>query len=133
MGQRLLVIDESLSRRLAAELNKRGRSATSLQELKLLKLKDPELIPELADQLQAEDWILVTGDDAMPGEHGELLRHHAVTVATVAPHDPDTSALTQEQHKRETVHRWAHRIAEQTPGTFRRYSPDRHRKWTPRH
>ena len=53
----------------------------------------------------------------MPREHRALLREHRVTVAVV--HADGEAA------KRETVHRWAHVMATQPPGSVRRYSPRR--------
>lgn len=130
----LLVVDASLSTRIAAELRKRGRDARSLAQMGLKKLLDPDLIPRLADRLADVEWLLLTGDDRMPLEHGEIIEACGATVATVHPWADyrGRGFPSQEAYKHEVVHRWAHKLVEQKPRTVRRYTPFRHGVWTPR-
>jgi hypothetical protein len=124
-SQRLLVIDESLDRRLAHQLEQRGRKAASAERLELLGLLDPEVLRTLSKR--DDDWMLVTGDDDMPGEHGPLIAGLGVTIATVDGrrlHD-----WGREEWKKEIVHRWAHSMQAQPPGTVRRYGLVRHGVW----
>jgi hypothetical protein len=70
----------------------------------------------------------VTGDDFMPWEHRDLIARLHPTIATI---DGEWEYLsqnhgvenTQEGFRRETVHRWAHMMIQQTAGTVIRYSP----------
>lgn len=137
MGQRLLVVDESLTTRLGRELRARGRQATTVAQLQLKGSKDPELLPALATVLAAQgvdvdSWTLVTADDAMPDEHGALLGRLGLAVATLRPWDEVDTELDQEAYKREVVHRWAHRMATHDNGEVRRYWMTSHRRWTSR-
>lgn len=125
-----LIIDECLSSRLATELRGRGYDAVSVADLGHAGLHDPDLLDELHGNL--EDWVLVTGDDAMPADHHHLIRdYHHTTIATVDSEWQKMAAThTQEQFKRDTVHRWAHVMAAQATGEVRRYSPVRNATWT---
>ena len=69
------------------------------------------------DLTPADLRFLTETDEDMPREHRALLREHRVTLAVV--HADGEAA------KRETLHRWAHVMATQTPGSVRRYSPRR--------
>ncbi len=80
---RPLVIDESLDKRISAELKRRGRNAKTVAEIGLKGLTDPTLLDRLARE--APDCVLITGDDAMPATHGNELAQHKTTVAVVAP------------------------------------------------
>jgi hypothetical protein len=110
--ERVLQLDEGLPLRLAAELTARGRHARALRlepgapstDTALLRWLDPGA-------------VLVTTDEGLPREQRALLRETRATVAIIH--------ATGEGAKRETVHRWAHVIATQPPGTVRRYSPRR--------
>ena len=62
---RTLVVDENLPKRLATELNYRGRIAASVSSLGLRGSLDPELLHKLQAQL-GDGWILLTADDALP-------------------------------------------------------------------
>ena len=53
-------------------------------------LEDPDVITGLG-KIDHQNWVLVTGDDAMPREHGDLLRAIDVTVATVDGVTGDTA------------------------------------------
>ncbi len=110
--QRLLHLDENLPRRLAGELAARGRLARAHREVRGAPSTDTDLIRSLGP-----DVVLVSTDEGMPREHRDLLRESGLTVAIV--HADGEAA------KRETVHRWAHVMAAQPPGTIRRYSPRR--------
>jgi hypothetical protein len=131
VSQRRLVIDESLAKRLATELRKRGRDAVSVSHLQLGGYKDPELLPALVDRMQAVPFVLVTGDDAMPEAHADVIEELSLSVATVDPRWEAHGWEVQEAWKRETVHRWAHRMAEHSLAELRRYSPTGHRLWRP--
>jgi predicted nuclease of predicted toxin-antitoxin system len=112
MAGRLLHLDENLPRRLAAELEARGHPARAHRALPDAPATDTGLIRSLDG-----DVVLVTADEGMPREHRALLRERRVPVAIV--HADNETA------KRETVHRWAHVMATQPPGSIRRYSPRR--------
>jgi hypothetical protein len=112
-----LIIDENLNKRLASTLQRRGRDAVSVSELLYRGMKDPELILAIANDHPLA--VLVTGDDNMPAAHADILRSTGIAVATVDPVRP--LEFTQEQWAWEVVERWAHRMAEQKPGTWRRY------------
>ncbi len=135
---RLLVIDGSLAKRLAPELKKRGRNAVTAAELGVHRLTDPVLLRWLPERFDGKNWMLVTGDDAMPAEHGEQLRELEITLATIdgrwEPLTPELeqSGLGQEHWKHEIVHRWVHVMALQAPATIRRYSLDTYGRWTRR-
>jgi predicted nuclease of predicted toxin-antitoxin system len=126
----VLVIDANLSPRLAdPELCKRGIVAVSLQRLGFKKFEDPEMIDAVAAHFSDARWVLVTTDDKMPLNHaGKLAEHHA----TVAAIDGRNGDVPQDEWRRDTVHRWAHLMRSQPPGTIRRYSPTSHGKWTNR-
>jgi hypothetical protein len=127
---RLLVIDESLDKRLADQLEQRGRSARSADWLGLIGLKDEPLLRTLAALPDAADLILVTGDDDLPGEHSPLVSALGITVATI---DGRRAAeWPREEWKKEIVHRWAHAMQLQRPATSERYSLLRHGAWTRR-
>lgn len=82
---RLLVIDACLSRRLPAELKRRGRDSCSVASVTSQEDKDPELLPKLAAEFIGREWILVTSDDKMPEEHRVLIGELGTTIATIAP------------------------------------------------
>lgn len=121
----LLVIDATTDNRVATELCYRGRSARSIKEMGLARAKDPELLMAL----QAEsDWVLVTGDDRMPDDHGGIVEALRPTIATV---DPKMSSEyeTTDQWRRDVIHKWAHKMQTQPLGTIRRYNLTGSRPW----
>ena len=125
----LLVIDESLTNRLATQLRRRGRNAKALSELGLKGSKDDVLLAELHSQL-TEPWVLVTSDDQMPLEHAATVSRLRPRLAIVDPdvaegYDPHT-----DQWECDVVHRWAHRMQKIGPGEPRRYGIASHHKWT---
>lgn len=125
---RILVVDENLNPRLATEIARRGRQATRVAELGPRGSLDPQLLHRIDAQL--EDWVLVTADDALPGEHSDAAAAVGATIATIHPDRHPEWAL--ESWRREIVHRWAHVIQDQPAGTARRYGLQRHARWTPR-
>lgn len=132
---RLLYIDESLSKRVAALLRQRGRAAESASEAGLLgALDDPVLEAVYKDR---EDIVFVTADDGLPAEHGKTLREVGATVATIAPYEGGKwwsyrDGSHEEAWKREIVSRWAHSMQEQERRTLKRYYLNGGRRWVPR-
>lgn len=130
---RTLLIDESLDKRLATELSARGRPSRSHAQLGTTGRVDEVVLQRLAEL--EFDWVLVTADDAMPLEHATRIRNMGATIATIDGAAMEKwrkrGALTQEEFKSETVHRWAHKMADQAAGTVRRYSPNTNLGWTP--
>ena len=133
-GERVLVLDASLNRRLAAELKGRGRAAASAAELGMARMSDPELLRGLTRRMGTQDWVLVTADDFLPAEQAGLVAELGMTVATVATGQGQGRArgVDEERHARETCHRWAHAMAGQRAGAVRRYSPSSNRAWSAR-
>lgn len=115
---RLLVLDEDLNKRRAAELRNRGRNATHVVTLFGAGLKDPELFERLADR--DNDCVLITADDNMPADHGPLMARSGLTVAIIEHDRP--AAYPLDQWEAELIHRWAHRIGAQPRATVLRYS-----------
>jgi hypothetical protein len=133
---RVLVIDESLNPRLANALRHRGRNARPVQEMGLKGTPDPELIRRVFGLF--DDPVLVTADDFMPAEHGAVLASEDATVATIKPwveaegyidEWDGQSRRTQGEWEEEIVHRWAHAMQTQRPGTVRRYGLAAHAPW----
>jgi len=113
-----IVLDENLPWSIAAELKARGCTATSNYALNGSGLKDPEWL-EIVAHLSPPS-VLVTFDNAMPVEHGAWLRSLGVTLAIIdSKSHPDD--LTPEQFWRDVIHRHAHRIARQAPGSWWKY------------
>ncbi len=136
---RQVIVDESLDKGLARQLDARARDAASLRQLGLEGLDDPEVITALG-KLEHTDWVLVTADDAMPWEHGDQLRSIGATVATIdgewawlVERSGLAGTMDHEGFKCETVHRWVHHMVDQKPGTLYRYNAFRGgRPWTVR-
>lgn len=123
----LLLIDASLTHRIAKELRDRGRNALAARDLRVDRFLDPALLRfiHMAWPLAT----LVTGDDHMPEEHGHLVARWSLTLAIVDPVVPGSH--TKETWKREVVHRWAHKMQEQERGTVYRYAAaSGGRRWT---
>ena len=124
----LLVLDENMWPRLASvELLGRGRTAIALKHTELMGAGDPEVINTVAGWT---DVVLVTNDDNMPSEHGQLLSRSGLTLAVVSPRSD--RSFTLQAWERETVHRWAHLISNQPAGSLMRYTPFGHSAWRPR-
>jgi hypothetical protein len=92
VGVRRLILDDGLPRALAAELRARGRGADHVAELGLECATDAEVL--------ALDGVLVT---------------------TVRVHAPGATVAVVRGGRREAVHRHAHEMAAQRPGSIRRY------------
>jgi hypothetical protein len=139
MSDRVLVIDENLNPRIARELRNRGRHARPIEDLGLKGAPDPTIIEKVFAFY--ENVVLVTGDDSLPGEHASALARVKATVATVAPwnrKDAEVGRWDGRDHRnedewdQEIVHRWAHLIELQPPGTVKRYRPNAYGDWTAR-
>jgi len=113
-----IVLDENLPWSIAAELKARGYLATSNYALNAVGTKDPEWLQVVANL--AAPSALVTFDNAMPIEHAERLRNLGVTLAVIAARNRPPGR-TLEQYWREVIHRHAHLITSQQPGSWWRY------------
>ena len=98
---RLLVLDDMLPPALAAELAARGRPARTLADLGLRGVRDSDSVAVVG--------VLVTADEATA-----VNRPAGATVALVAA--PAGAG------RRDLVHRHAHEMAAQRPGSSRRYA-----------
>jgi len=127
-SERLLVIDADLATRIATYLRERGRNARSAAELGLAGHEDPDLLRALA--VLGEACTLITGDDAMPAEHGEVIVDTGATIATIHPEHP--ADVLEHYWRVDVVQRWAHAIQDQRPATVRRYSLSGSQVWRPR-
>jgi hypothetical protein len=87
-----LILDDGLPRGLAAELRARGRDAAHVAELGLESAPDADVL-------------------ALDG----------VVVSTVRIHAPGATVALVRGNRREAVHRHAHAMAAQRPGSLRRY------------
>lgn len=125
--RRLIVVDADINKRLATELTCRGRPARSLASFHLNRSVDPIVLRRLHERID-EPWVLLTGDDRMPFDHGRLIAELGTTIATVDPRRPED--IDWDSYRREVGHRWAHLIALQAAASIRRYSLRGHRKWT---
>jgi len=65
--------------------------------------------------------VLVTFDNKMPLQHAALIARHKTTLALVDK-DAQPPELTREKYWREVIHRHAHRMAEQEPGSRFKYT-----------
>lgn len=122
---RLLILDEDIRPRLAVELCRRGRPTTTVRQLGFRGYEDPDLIAALASEWP--DVVLVTTDNQMPLEHADALESRKTTLAIVGPSDGELPELAWES---DVLHRWAHSMQLQPPGSLYRYSRSRPRPWT---
>lgn len=135
---RLLVIDENLSPKMAQRMRERGREALSAVQLGLKGVLDPQVLEFVFERYP--EAVLVTGDDRMPEEHADAIARFEATVATIEPWSrrpraplAEHPALgVEEVWKREVLQRWAHAMAAQDRGSIRRYSRDRRAVWRPK-
>jgi hypothetical protein len=123
-----LVIDECLSNRLAGELQGRGRRSRAVGALGLRGLDDPVLFRELSKL--GHPYVLVTADNAMPMDCMDDIHRACATVAVIDSRHSDD--YLESEWYRDVVHRWAHVMRDQPPGTVHRYSTRGHRPWRPR-
>jgi hypothetical protein len=94
---RELILDDALPRGLAGELSARGRPARTLADLGLTGAADDDVLAATADA------VLVTTEEL----------HGPGAVAVVSSRTPEG--------RRDAVHRFAHRMAGQRPGSVHRY------------
>jgi hypothetical protein len=129
---RLLVIDADMPKRLAPALELRARRVVTASKLKLAEnVKDAELLRGLAALFNGkEEWVLVTGDDRMPLEHGPVITETRATLAVIHPEVP--VGLMQHSWRVDVVQRHAHTMQRQQPQTVRRYTIGGSTVWTPR-
>jgi hypothetical protein len=114
-----IVLDENLPWSVAAELKGRGYSATSNYALNASGLEDPEWL-EVVANLPPPAAVLVTFDNKMPVEHSAWLTDLEVTLAVVDSANRP-SDLTPPQYWREVIHRHAHSMVAQEPGSWWKY------------
>lgn len=81
-------------------------------------MKDPVWLYILSRQLTP--CVLVTFDNRMPTRHRADLVKRNSTLAVIDSKAP-RGGRTREQYTREVIHRWAHRMANQTPGSRYKY------------
>lgn len=125
--ERLLIIDASLNRRIAPMLrNQRLRMALSCADLGVARFNDRALLRFLHSYWPGT--VLVTADDQMPREHGDLIARWMYTLAVIDPLMPAMYRGSDAWHW-EIVHRWAHNMQAQTIGTIYRYSDRGRREW----
>ena len=124
-----LVIDECLSKRLATELNRRGRCATSVSARGLRGLEDPLLFEELGKLGHAH--VIVTADTAMPMDWMSEIEAAGAAVAVVDSRHSDE--YLESQWYCDVVHRRAHVMHRQPQGSARRYTARGYRPWRQRH
>ena len=128
---RLIVVDACLPKRLASRLKERKREAVSAASLNLDRHLDPDLLRELAQRYNDKQaWVLVTGDDSMPAEHGAVIIETRATIATIHPEYP--AEMTEHHWRIDVVQRFAHAIQSQEPEAVRRYALNGSVPWTPR-
>ncbi len=113
-------MDEDVNWKIAPELTARGRDATSSEQMGLARrrVKDPVWLYILSRQ--PAPCVLVTFDNDMPRRHRSDLVKRASTLAIIDS-KADRRGLTREQYTRDVVHKWAHRMANQAPGSRFRY------------
>jgi hypothetical protein len=68
-----------------------------------------------------EPFILVTYDNNMTVEHGDVLRECKTTLAVIDSGHRAASGLTEVQYWHEVTHRHAHRFVVQEPATRVKY------------
>ena len=122
-----IVVDESLSTRIATELGNRGRKSITVAALDLRGQEDGDIVRQLAER--SDQWVLLTADDRLPLVWHEVIAQTCATIATIHPVYP--VSYTENEWHHDVSHRWAHVICEQGQGTVRRYYLKTHRLWTP--
>ena len=123
-----LIIDECLDKRLATELTSRGRLARAVSNLGLRGLEDPDIFTELGKL--GHPCVIVTADTAMPLDWGDEIQAAGATVAVIDSRRSDEFLVSE--WYRDVVHRWAHVMRNQPPGSVHRYAAKGHRAWLPR-
>jgi hypothetical protein len=125
--RRCLVLDEDINWKLSRELQKRGMAATSHYKLDLLSKDDSLIIKTLAES--HEPCVLVAWDNKLHLNHAAALLHFGLTLAVIDKY-ADRGDLTEEQYRREVIHRFAHRMAAQEQGDAFKYSRTRSKRLT---
>jgi hypothetical protein len=87
-------------------------------------------LPELFVRIPDRSWILVTADDDMPEEWGDVISWLKPTIATIDPRRK--TAHSDDELGRDVVHRWAHVMQTQRARSIRRYRINSHGIWKPR-
>jgi hypothetical protein len=119
LEQLQVVLDENLPWSIATELRARGYAATSNFALNATGLEDPEWL-EVVGNLSDPAAVLVTYDNAMRREHGEWLGALGVTLGVIDSQNRPPE-LTVEQYWRDVIHRYAHLMVLQQPGSWWKY------------
>jgi len=88
-ARRLLYLDEDLPKRLATELNRRGRNALSVYADEKKGTLDGDLVSMLYERF-GQDVVLVTANESMPIEHEAVLTATGVALAVVDGDHGDT-------------------------------------------
>ena len=127
--RKLIYFDENLSWKISVEVGARGYQTSSASKVGFEGKLDQALLAQLPGVF--DEFVLLTGDEAMPLVHASHVKRHGTTIAVVSG-SAKRSGVPPNQWNRDTIHRWAHRIATQEDGTIRRYSPTRTTLWTPR-
>lgn len=115
LKRNLIVLDENLDPDLKRQLQKRGYAAESLRDLHLLTVKDDELLARLGERYRNQRWTLATADRRMPRQHAQAVANSGCALAILE------DAGGYGEAKNDRVHRWAHLMSSQSPGTIRRY------------
>ncbi len=117
-----LVIDEDLSWKISPELRARGyRDTTSAYEWGIAgrRVKDPVWLYII--HRSGVPSVLVTFDNKMPTVHRQAIVRRRSTLAIIDSR-ADRKGRTREEYTREVVHKWAHRMAAQSPGSRFKYT-----------
>jgi hypothetical protein len=122
---RLLIVDESLNKRIAADLRHRGMNASAVAALGWKGLTDPPLLRAIARE--HSEAVLITGDDNLPATHRDVLDETHITIAIIGPGRPPE--VPEDEWDFDVVQRWAHKMAEQPAASVKRYSLAGAREW----
>jgi len=117
-----LVLDEDLSWKISPELQARGYAdTTSAWEWGIAgrKVKDPLWLYIIARE--GTPSVLVTFDNKMTAVHRAAIQRRNSTLAVIDS-KADRRMLTREEYTREVAHKWAHRMAAQSPGSRYKYT-----------
>ena len=118
LERNLIVLDENLDPALKRQLQNRGYEAESLRDLHLLSVKDDKLLARLGERYRNERWTLATADRRMTRQFAQEVANSGCALAILEDAGEDGEA------KNDRVHRWAHLMSSQSPGTVRRYFED---------
>jgi len=119
----LLILDEQLANpKLVSALQDRGLDARTVGDFAVTGRPDPDVVRGIRDSPSTADgWVLVTMDltiiEDFSGFDWSL---YALAWIQIPNH---LRGAAVEQAKINTVHRYAHAIAEQAPGDHHTYTP----------